>query len=245
MSHAVDLPEVQAPPDREAFLASQGMLRGRPVPARVLELLDRAFGLYVDLANPRGLWDEVARDEFEDLYRGDGLNEPRTPLEQIVPRAERLALFAVTLGQALSTRIDRLFAANEPALGYLLDAVASERADRAAALLAARYGDEPDGAGSVSPASRVLPYSPGYCGWHITGQRRLFERLRPESIGITLGESCLMQPLKSVSGVLVAGPKEVHAFDDDFEFCEGCATHACRARIAAVTGSPGGAPWTS
>ena len=241
MSQAFELAALQAPPERQAFLARQGMLRGRPVPPRVLELLERAFELYADLANPRGLWDELSPEEFAELYRGEGRNEPRTPLDGIVPRAERLALFAVTLGQALGTCIDRLFAENEPALAYLLDAVASERTDRAAALLAARYGDESARAAAVSPAARVLPYSPGYCGWHVTGQRRLFERLRPEAIGITLGASCLMQPLKSVSGVLVAGPAEIHEFPDDFDFCERCPTHACRSRIAALGAARGDA----
>ena len=56
----------------------------------------------------------------------------------------------------------------------------------------------------------VLRYSPGYCGWHVSGQINLFNTLTPEKIGITLGESCLMNPLKSVSGVLVAGPPNIH-----------------------------------
>jgi len=237
MSHPVELPGAQQPPQVAAFIAGHGMLRKRPVPPRVLELIEQSFSRYAELSNPRGVWQEVTRDEFMDLYRGEGLNEPRTPLDRIVARAERLALFAVTLGQALDSCIERLFASDEPALAYLLDAVASERADHAASLLAARFA-------GVSPASSssVLPYSPGYCGWHITGQRPLFERLRPERIGIGLNASCLMQPLKSVSGVLVGGPPGIHVFDDDFDFCEACRTHACRLRI---DGLRGGAPWTS
>jgi hypothetical protein len=88
---------------------------------------------------------------------------------------------------------------------------------------------------------RVLPYSPGYCGWHVSGQAKLFEVLRPQRIGISLNASHLMVPLKSVSGVLVAAEPEVHDFDIDFEFCSDCADQECRGRIQAVLfGSPGG-----
>ncbi|MCX6843389.1 MAG: hypothetical protein NTX53_14035 [candidate division WOR-3 bacterium] len=91
-----------------------------------------------------------------------------------------------------------------------------------------------------TPAGTVfLRYSPGYCGWDITGQRQLFQALRPEEIGITLRESCLMEPLKSISGVLVAARPEVHRFDNTYPFCSACTTQTCRSRIAAVEESRG------
>jgi hypothetical protein len=88
--------------------------------------------------------------------------------------------------------------------------------------------------GSTAGDTRVLPYSPGYCGWHITAQARLFEFLHPEDIGITLNSSYLMQPLKSVSGVLVAGKGEIHKFRPKFSFCADCKTHQCVERMASV-----------
>jgi hypothetical protein len=86
----------------------------------------------------------------------------------------------------------------------------------------------------VGSDARVLTYSPGYCGWHVSGQRALFRVLRPEEIGVTLNESCLMQPLKSVSGVMVAGAAAVHRFRPTYDFCDACATHECRTRMASV-----------
>ncbi|MFH1765721.1 MAG: vitamin B12 dependent-methionine synthase activation domain-containing protein, partial [Gemmatimonadota bacterium] len=88
--------------------------------------------------------------------------------------------------------------------------------------------------GEVDSAVRVLPYSPGYCGWHITGQKELFAFLDPQQIGISLNASCLMSPIKSVSGVLVVGHPEIHDFENDFDFCFDCATWECRSRIASL-----------
>jgi hypothetical protein len=77
----------------------------------------------------------------------------------------------------------------------------------------------------------VRAYSPGYCGWHISGQRALFDRLRPERIGISLNESFLMTPLKSVSGVLIAGPVDSHMFVANFSYCVDCRERSCTERL--------------
>jgi len=224
------LEAVKAPPDRASVLRDQGIPDDAAPRERVLRLIDHALELYGELTDPRGLFAGVSSDDFERIYPGDGQNARRTPLEEIFPRSERLALFVVTLGDAISREIAGLFERNEPALAWALDAIASERADRAAALAGERFRGE----GSTS----VLSYSPGYCGWHVSGQRKLFEFLRPEDIGVTLNESCLMQPLKSVSGVLVAGAREIHEFDDDYDFCGTCRTHQCRERIASLDDGP-------
>ncbi|GHT03803.1 hypothetical protein FACS189440_11690 [Bacteroidia bacterium] len=47
-------------------------------------------------------------------------------------------------------------------------------------------------------------YSPGYCGWQTVEQHKLFAIL-PDTLGIRLTESALMQPVKSVSGIIGIG----------------------------------------
>ena len=251
MRAVLTLEAAKMPPDRGDVLRSQGIPPHTEPQERVLQLVDRALEMYSALTDPRALYAELSRPEFEVIYRGEGSNEHRTPLEEIIPRAERLALFVVTLGEAVSREITGLFRKNEPALGYMLDAIASERADRAAELVGERFLDELADGASPDPTTRVLAYSPGYCGWHITGQRKLFDFLRPEEIAVTLNASCLMQPLKSVSGVLVAGAGEIHDFDNDYDFCDTCTKHQCRERIASLAdgrtarGRTGGCGWRS
>lgn len=48
-------------------------------------------------------------------------------------------------------------------------------------------------------------YSPGYCGWNVSEQRMFFALLPACFCGITLTDSCLMLPIKSVSTLLAAG----------------------------------------
>ena len=160
---------------------------------------------------------------------------PRSrPVAVIAGRAEHLALFAVTLGQGIGDALGRLFAAEDFALAYTLDAMASVAADGAAEVAERRYETDLRARGWTAPDGAALRYSPGYCGWDVTGQRRLFAALQPGRIGLTLTDSCLMQPLKSVSGVLIAGPRAIHRFPPTYDFCDRCEARTCRDRLVAL-----------
>jgi cobalamin-dependent methionine synthase I len=52
-------------------------------------------------------------------------------------------------------------------------------------------------------------YSPGYCGWSVADQHLLFSFLPANFCGITLNESALMHPIKSVSGIIGIGKEMV------------------------------------
>ena len=98
-------------------------------------------------------------------------------------------------------------------------------------MLSSSIRDELKNTGRWNDEMAVLGYSPGYCGWHITAQKKFFNFLKPGEIGITLNDSCLMTPLKSITGVLVAGPKDIHIFKNDYEYCDTCKNKSCLERM--------------
>jgi len=202
---------------------------GSPAVAAVQSIIDRSREVFIDGAQPRGLYKSLAIKDFDQIYRGRGDNDDDTPLEHVVDEAVSLALFAVTLGAQISERISALFDAGELAEGFILDQVASFAADELADIAARRFQTD-----SARSDLAVLPYSPGYCGWHVSGQEALFARLRPDEIGISLNGSCLMHPIKSVSGVLVLAPVDAHDFSPAFPCCATCTTLACQDRAASL-----------
>lgn len=202
---------------------------GSPAVAAVRSIIDQSREVFNDRARPTGLFESLNVNDFEQIYRGRGENDDDTPLEHVVEDAVSLALFAVTLGPDVSDRIKALFDAGELAEGYILDQVASFAADELAQIAGHRYQTA-----SQRNDLAVLPYSPGYCGWHVSGQRALFAHLRPDEIGISLNDSCLMHPVKSVSGVLVLAPVEAHDFSPAFPCCTTCTTLACQERVASL-----------
>jgi hypothetical protein len=221
-------------PEREVALGYQGIPPGAQVPRHIEDLYTAALEVLLEKVEPVGIAREISKEEFATVYAGEGLNDPRTPVGDIFPRADHLTLFAVTLGETVNRTIRHSFMSNEFAAGSMLDAAASVAADTAADVIERRVAAELRASGRATSDTGVLRYSPGYCGWHVSGQRKLFDFLRPEQIDLTLGASYLMQPLKSVSGVIIAAPKKVHSFAPSYDFCGRCETHSCRERIRAL-----------
>jgi hypothetical protein len=221
-------------PPRDAVLAQIGIPAGTVLADRIERIYDRAADALAASVAPVGILAEIGRDAFLDLYHGGAKNAPLSPVAAIAPKAEHLALFAVTLGHPTSAAVAEWFTGADFALAYVLDAMASVAADAAAEAAERWYGRVLRDRGWATPDGAVLRYSPGYCGWDVTGQRALFAYLRPEPIGLTLSDSCLMQPLKSVSGVLLAGPRAIHRFPPTYDFCGHCEERTCRDRLAAL-----------
>lgn len=234
MNEILTFTTAEVAPARESVLAQLGMPPLADLPPRTEGLLDAAAALFTEHVAPAGVLSELPREVFAQVYRGEGRNAKEAPIDVIAALAEHLALFVVTLGQGLGDALARLFAAEDFALAYTLDAMASVAADRAAEVAEKRFESDLRARGWAAPDGAALRYSPGYCGWDVTGQRRLFATLRPDRIGVTLTDSCLMQPLKSVSGVLIAGPKTIHRFPPTYDFCDRCETRTCRSRLVAL-----------
>jgi hypothetical protein len=225
-------------PDQQDVMVLQGIPLDRKPPDNAILLFQEAIKIYEKFVRPAGIVADISRKEFAAVYKGESSNEPETPLPQICEKANKLALFAVTIGELVHGKIGELFEHNEFALGSILDSVASAGVEKAADTVGKRFLESLRHQGVVNQDTVVLRYSPGYCGWHVSGQKKLFEFLKPNQIGIRLRASFLMEPLKSVSGVLVAGKKEIHIIEAKYPFCGQCDTHSCQERVRALMITP-------
>jgi hypothetical protein len=230
VNKVIDLLIADILPSREAILANQGIPAGSQLDERIEKLVENATEMFSELASPKALVAPISTDDFASVYNGEGLNEPETPVGEIFSKATHLALFAITVGQAVGNKISKLFDVADFALGSMLDSVASAAAERGAESLQYFYLRKLIIAEGAPHETSVLRYSPGYCGWHISGQKALFAYLHPQQIGITLRASFLMEPLKSVSGAFIAGPEGIHHYIDSYPFCSECGDHSCRYR---------------
>ena len=232
MREIVHFSKREAMPEAGEVLAAQSLPEEDALAPRLRRLLDEAMSTCASLVEPRAVSEELSPERLAAVLAPLGIPGDDLALGRVYPRAEALALFVATVGEAVPERIRRLFDQGALAEGWMLDAVASAGADRLADRLADRYRRALVERGRKD--TRVLPYGPGYCGWPTRGQRPLFDALRPEEIGVTLNDSCLMSPIKTVSGVLVAGLGEAHRFRPDFPFCGDCQTRECGRRMASV-----------
>ena len=108
---------------------------------------------------------------------------------------ERVAYCVCTIGSALEGEVTRLSDEGELLRAVLLDAAGSVAAEAAAEYMDRRIQEEAAALG-LRTSCRA---SPGYGDWDIREQAKLFRLVPAERIGVTLSESAMMIPRKSVS----------------------------------------------
>jgi len=117
--------------------------------------------------------------------------------------AKSVSLFICTAGKDLSTRSRDALKGGDPFRGYIYDLVGSEVTEAAADRMQNSLETEL----KLSGMNITNRYSPGYCGWDVSEQHKLFHLLPNNYCGIVLTPSALMDPVKSVSGIIGIGSK--------------------------------------
>lgn len=117
--------------------------------------------------------------------------------------AEEVAIFIATAGNEVGEKSHISMKDGDLLRGYVYDLIGSEVAENAAARMQAelKISSESDG---MKITNR---FSPGYCGWEVAEQQKLFSLFRDNYCGVTLTESSLMIPVKSVSGITGIGAR--------------------------------------
>jgi hypothetical protein len=120
-----------------------------------------------------------------------------------INNSEKAALFVCTVGHDISVRSRILMKEGDIIRGYVYDTLGSIAVEAAMNLIQEKLKNEM----SASGMKITNRYSPGYCGWDIVEQKILFSLLPKKFCGIELTDSCLMLPIKSLSGIIGIGRK--------------------------------------
>lgn len=112
------------------------------------------------------------------------------------------ALFVATIGSEFDVWSKKTFESEDPLAGYIIDLLGSEIAEALASLVDSKIKNHA-AEQNLKCSNR---FSPGYCGWSVAEQHKLFDFFTDEFCGISLTESSLMKPHKSVSGIIGIGP---------------------------------------
>jgi len=142
-------------------------------------------------------------------------------------KSEKTILAVCTIGRDLETRGSQFISEGELSKGVIIDAIASHAAEQTAEFVNKTIiKDIKD---EIKGKKVTLRFSPGYCQWELgKGQEMIFNLLETNKIGVTLSESMLMTPIKSVSFALNIGEE----IDDELgsRDCETCSMVNCAYR---------------
>lgn len=148
--------------------------------------------------------------------------------------SEALCWFVATAGQEFEAFQRQLTQEGDIVRIYLANEIGTIIAEKAADKMECVLQEQ------LTPKGlyRTNRYSPGYCGWQVNEQPILFDLFEPnvkvqqseaslKPCGIHLTDSCLMIPIKSVSGVIGIG----HKVSKREYICKNCGFDAtCRRR---------------
>lgn len=146
---------------------------------------------------------QCSQEDFNGLTIGGKYFNLHKIVTGILKKSENIALFSLTIGEAMETKSKELFKSGDLVSGYIYDAVASIAAETCADALHEHIKEK-----MLLKNQKVTNrYSPGYCNWKVDEQHLLFSLLPQNFCGISLTESALMMPIKSISGIIGIGEK--------------------------------------
>ncbi len=205
-----------------------------PPPVRRQEIL-RYAGVKGDASNIQALLDECLQEaelklsyrvcwESVPVFQKDGVLDlgfaevPSRDLAKNLKSCEKAILFAATVGPQLDMLIAR-YSRISPAKALLLNAIGAERIESLCDLFCYERKAQGD---CLRPR-----FSPGYGDLPLSFQKDIFRALDcPGKIGLTLNESLVMSPSKSVTALTGIG-KQVC---DQPAGCAACAKPDCAYR---------------
>lgn len=118
-----------------------------------------------------------------------------------IKKSGSATIFLCTAGEEPGMRSRRSMKAGDFLRGYVYDVIGSEIVEAAADLMQEALEKEMSASGNKI----TNRFSPGYCGWDVAEQKKLFQLMPDNYCGIRLTPSALMDPIKSVSGIIGIG----------------------------------------
>ena len=176
-----------------------------PLPDPFNEYLETALTEASNLSDIRAICqiieDAVIDESKKTLFvRGYEFKIGRTVCDEL-EGSEKLAFFVCTAGKKVSEKSAKLLMGDDPVLGYVYDLLGSAIAEAAGDKMQAFLKNEVEKNGETI----TNRYSPGYCHWSVADQHKLFSLFEGDPCGVTLTQSALMNPVKSISGVIGIG----------------------------------------
>lgn len=194
---------------RAGLLSLMGYKR-RAIPKPLPEIIDKAMSLAADYCDIKGGYIIKNQLSFDRDKLILSIDQIPFNLQKIVysrlKKAGEIAVFVCTAGPEISNWSKELMAEGDLLTGYIVDTIGSAVVETAMDRIQMMLSDEMTAAG-LKISNR---YSPGYCGWNVSEQHKLFSLLPEKFCGIALSDVALMHPIKSVSGFIGIGENIRH-----------------------------------
>lgn len=171
----------------------------------VTSLIDEILTESHNISNIKAQYSIFDDIQFNIVNKSVSINKIDFQIKNIVfnqiKKSDSVALFLCTAGAEIGIRSRKAMQERDFLKGYVYDVVGSEIVEAATDIMQ----EELEKSISLSGLKITNRYSPGYCGWDVAEQHKLFRFFPANYCGIQLTPSALMDPVKSISGIIGIG----------------------------------------
>ena len=218
--------------DEDEVLRYQGYSKNKiKIPSEViLQIIREEITRSHNLFEPQGIYSSIKikqisfSDGRADLKNGFSLNFSNSIIN-LLKGTSYLVLGVVTIGSSLENKVSEFFTQGEYPRAISLDAVgtvAVESLSRYIRNLVCQEAKE-----QYFKTTRY--FSPGYGDWDISQQKDIFKIIPTNKIGVSLTESCMILPRKSLSWIIGIG-KDIGMLSKEKDACKICKLKNCQYR---------------
>lgn len=188
--------------DKRAVCQYLGYKNQTP-PSFILSLIDSQLARAYQLIKPAYTYILKAIEGIKrhEVFLEDSLVLSSKTVSYVLSDCEWVAVFLSTIGRDLEEEISKLMERGEMLSATILDAIGTEAVEKTTD----RLQDDIEKLAKKMGCQATLRYSPGYCDWNVTQQEVIFQTIDSTALGVKLTSSCMMVPLKSVSGIIGIG----------------------------------------
>ncbi len=198
----------------------------KKIPQPIEEIINSVLELIPKYSEPKGgfviLSENKIKFESNRFFINDTIIQSDKIISRYLQNSDSLAILVATIGSRLENLSKQFMDDGDMLKGYIIDIAASELVEKTADLLESELLKIT----SNKKFGVTNRYSPGYCGWNVNDQHKLFSFLQDNFCGVNLTESALMLPVKSISAVIGIG---ANSEKEDYQ-CALCATDFCYKR---------------
>ncbi|WP_298703503.1 methionine synthase [uncultured Veillonella sp.] len=155
-------------------------------------------------AMPQGIFEAYEYDATNGIVKSEPpLQIKGSTILKHLEKSERVYVMAVTIGEGVELRSAELFKEGNYTLGLLVDAAATTAVEQVADQVNAIIDKEAARLGYTT----TWRFSPGYGNWDLTIQKELAHSIGTSRIGLSVTDSFLLFPRKSVTAIIGCMPK--------------------------------------
>lgn len=147
------------------------------------------------------IFDPIFKRDIKSMQLADHQLNPGGVILSQIRNAERIIFMACTIGHELEQWQQKFRNKKDYLAEYYVDIIGSAYVESLADFVHKHIASEMKSTG-LNITNR---FSPGYCGWEVHEQKKLFSLVPKGFAGIQLTPSALMQPLKSISAIIGVG----------------------------------------